>query len=33
MNILDNYILGIAEELSYEFNEMPNVHLTELKTQ
>lgn len=29
MNILDNYILGIVEEVSSEFNEMTNVHLTE----
>ena len=28
-NVLDNYILGIAEEVSSDFNQMPNLHLTE----
>lgn len=29
MNILDDYILGTEEDLSSEFNEMPNVYITE----
>lgn len=30
MKMLDNYILGIEEKINYEFNEMPNVRITEI---